>query len=566
MVAGLDGPVTLLDVKEVGKTLDLEDRSTARGPLAFSPDGSRLATGGSEGEVVVWDTATGKEVARGERHEHPVFCIAFSPDGRTIASGSSDSVVRLREAQNGVDRTPHTGHTDTVCGVVYASDGKRIVSCDYGTSVRVWDALDGSEVQTLSGSGAVAVSHDGMRIACGGPEGSLQVFEASSGRLESRLDAASYGVNIGPLRFSPNGRGVLVNDGGGNLDLWDIGRGSCREWAPTFHEAVTGVALTHDGTRCLLSTKDGPLACFSWHTEKCEWTAGSATGAEAVTVSPDGRIVATLSSKGVVRWFSVADGTPLGVIDPRLPRPRMETSGDRCRLEFAPNGRVLVAMDARGVLRLYELATGGVMCSFARKTTQAFGFAVAPRGARAATGEQDGTVLVWNLLALHDDSLGLDECMRELGSADAATGYRAMSGLYALGPHAVERIAKDVRPAEPREEGLDQLVHDLDSDDPARRGRATDRLREAGEEARASLQGCLDGKPSPEARERAQEILDDLDARRVPDSEGLRAIRAVWVLEGLGSPEARAVLERLAAGAPGARLTSESAAARSRMK
>lgn len=566
-------PATLLDTVDIGKSLALEDKPAARGPVAFSPDGAKLATGGKEGEVVVWDARTGRELARCERHDSPVFCVAFSPDGKTVASGSSDQTVRLWNAETGAELIPHAGHSGSICGVVYSADGKRILSCDYRTSVRVWDARDGTEIQRLEGRGAVAISQDGERIACGGPDNMLQVLEAASGRLEARLDAGAQGVNIGVLRFSPDGRSLLINDGGGNLDVWDIARGTCREWVPRFHEAVTGVAFTPDGKRCMLGTKDGPLACFRWDTEEREWQVEEASGAEAVAVSPDGRVAAVLLVKGEgrsfsVRWYSVRDGRLLGAIEPDATRDRSWTSDDEYRLEFAANGRVLVAMDPRGVLRLYELATGRLMCSFPRETTQAFGFAVSPSAAHAATGESDGTVLVWNLLALDDSSagLGVGDCLRDLSSPDAAVAYRAMCRLRELGTEAVERIAKDIDPAAPAVKPLEALVQELDHTEAGTRELATDALRQAGESARACLEACLADTPTAEARERARQILDDLDAGRIRDMEGLRGIRAVWVLECLGSPEARAVLERLAAGAPGARLTLEAAAALRRME
>lgn len=564
-------PTRILDVGGDHEPIVLEDKPAALGPVAFSPDGLRLVTGGCGGEVVVWSVTTGRPVAHCIRHDAPVFCVAFSPDGTLVASGASDNTVRLWDAQTGAAHVPHRGHSGLVMGVAFTSDGERILSCDSHTSVRVWSARDGQELSYLKGKHVVAVSGDGATIACGGPERSLQIIEASSGRTLTRLDRDPYGVRL--LRFSPDDRSLLISDGGGNLDLANIERGTFREWVPKFHEAVTGIGITPDGERCILGTRNGPLACFSWKTEECLWKVEEVTGAGAVAVSPDGGIVAVLFAKErersfSVQLFSVRDGRTLGTIEPGTARDRSWTSGDEYRLEFAANGRVLVALDARGVLRLYELATGELMCSFQRETQQTFGFAVSPRAAHAATGESDGTVLVWSLLALDDSSagLGVDDCLRDLSSPDAAVSYRAMCRLRALGTETVEWIAKDIDPAAPAGKPLEALVQELDHAEAVTREMATDALRQAGEEARACLETCLADTPTAEARERAQQILDDLDAGRIRDTDGLRAVRAVWVLECFGSPEARAVLERLAAGAPGARLTMEAAAALRRME
>ncbi len=62
---------------------------------AFSPDGKTLAVASREGNVHLWDVATGKLLETLKGHSNSVRAVAFSPDGRTLASGSRDQTIRL---------------------------------------------------------------------------------------------------------------------------------------------------------------------------------------------------------------------------------------------------------------------------------------------------------------------------------------------------------------------------------------------------------------------------------------------------------------------------------------
>src|SRR5262249_8595497 len=66
---------------------------------AFHPDGTRLATGGRDRAVWLWDLERGEEVARLPGHSSYVWSLAFSPDGKTLVSGSGDSTVRLWDTE-----------------------------------------------------------------------------------------------------------------------------------------------------------------------------------------------------------------------------------------------------------------------------------------------------------------------------------------------------------------------------------------------------------------------------------------------------------------------------------
>src|SRR5204863_124610 len=102
--------------------------------LAFSPDGKRLASGGQDGMVMLWDVASGKELHVCRGHRFPVRDLAFSPDGRTLASGEAgdtrdnggdreEGEVRLWDAATGQERGRLRTEQTGVRGVAFSPDG-----------------------------------------------------------------------------------------------------------------------------------------------------------------------------------------------------------------------------------------------------------------------------------------------------------------------------------------------------------------------------------------------------------------------------------------------------------
>jgi hypothetical protein len=139
-----------------------------------------------------------------------------------------------------------------------------------------------------------------------------------------------------------------------------------------------------------------------------------------------------------------------------------------------------------------------------------------------------------------------------------------MQALLAAGGQAVPFLKARLRPAPALDlGGIDRLLADLDSDEFAVREQATRGLRQLGEGARPALRKALAGTASAEQRRRLKALLQELGGVRSP--ELLRELRSVEVLEQVGTPGARQVLESLAGGGADARLTREAKASLERL-
>ena len=131
---------------------------------AFSPDGTRLAAGGADGTVRVYDAATGKRVLLVEQHADWVTAVAFSPDGKRLASASRDKSVRVIDAKTGEAQSAYLGHETLVFAVAWSADGRRVYSGGRDREVHAWEPLaEGKKIDEAGGFGG-----DVLRLVAGG--------------------------------------------------------------------------------------------------------------------------------------------------------------------------------------------------------------------------------------------------------------------------------------------------------------------------------------------------------------------------------------------------------------
>jgi hypothetical protein len=160
----------------------------------------------------------------------------------------------------------------------------------------------------------------------------------------------------------------------------------------------------------------------------------------------------------------------------------------------------------------------------------------------------------------------LDRCWDELASPDAKAAFQAMGEMMELPKETVVLMAGKLQPVPTVEISIiEKLVGELDSDTFNLRQKATKELERLAGQARPALEKMLAKPPSAEAQSRAKKLLEQLDGP-VTSPDELRIIRAVEVLERIGSPEARELLAKLAKGATAARLTVEAAGSLARLK
>jgi hypothetical protein len=288
--------------------------------------------------------------------------------------------------------------------------------------------------------------------------------------------------------------------------------------------------------------------------------------------SPDGRWLAAAggppgmpSGRGKVQVWEMATG--------RLSCTLSGHKGDVTAIAFSADGRILATGAEDQTVRLWDLGGGPERKRLLGHAGTILSLAFTPDDARLAASSPDAPVYIWDVAAVtRRDSprapiaeAQLEAFWQDLANDDPAKAYRAVSALASAPAQTLPLLRKNMRAISlPDANRLQKLLAGLDSEQFAEREKASSELAKLGESAAPALREALERDPSVEASRRLNALLEKATSA-TPSGEPLRDLRAIQVLQFIGTPEARQLLQVLAAGAPDARLTREAKATLGRL-
>jgi WD40 repeat protein len=289
--------------------------------LAWSPDSSRVTSGGWDQTVHVCDAATAEPIlvydghasskARGEGiPEGMIFAVAWSPDGTSIASGSWDKTVQVWDATNGTQIYTYRGHVTSVPAVAWSPDSTRIASASVDGTVQVWEAATGRYAQTFRGHNsyvyAVTWSPDGKRIASGGNDRKVHIWDATTGKL--LLTYENHVSDVTAVAWSPNGTCIASGSSiyEGTVHVWDTTTGVQVQTYEGHSGTLKALSWSPDSTRIASASTDGTVQVWYASTGTEIWTySGHSDQVNAVQWSPDSSRIASAGRDTTVQiWHA----------------------------------------------------------------------------------------------------------------------------------------------------------------------------------------------------------------------------------------------------------------------
>jgi WD40 repeat protein len=404
---GTDGNVRLWDAatqQEIGPPMSSDAKPLAA--VAFSPDGVLVAAGSADGNVQLWDTATGQEAGSAlVTGAAEVAALAFSPDGKLLATGGQDGADRLWDVATGsqVGTTMATG--DAVSALTFGTRGTTLASAESDGATELWNVTTQTQtgaaltVQGSAGVSALAFSPAADALATGNGNGSIQLWNPAGFHQPSAplalgpVGVAAAAAGHAPAAFSADGGLLATSNGHGTVRVWNVTARRPVGLPMGSYHTVTGLALSPDDKTLAVAGSGVQL----WQTatgQRIGTTLPSAGNRRyrAVAFSPDGMMLATLGADGTARIWDVTTQQQAGaamIVD------GPGTAGGA--VAFSPDGRTLAMAGADGQVELWSVATrqrlGKPMPAGPGTAMLAF----SPDGATLATAASDGSVRLWNV-------------------------------------------------------------------------------------------------------------------------------------------------------------------------
>lgn len=445
-----------------------------------------------------------------------VSAIAFAPDGKTLVSASWDKTVRLWDVTNGNEIRSCIGHQAQVECVSFSPDGKQIASAGWDRTLRLWDTATGKEIRQMGehpdGILAITFSPDGKLLASGNQDqknqsGTLHLWDVATGQRVHRLLG-----HLGPVSavtFAPDGKTLASGGIDQTLRFWHV---------------ASGLEVS-----------------------RIERLGGNQNWVFGLAYSPDGKLLAAGSADKLVRLWDTASLKELRQFNAHQDKVRS--------VAFSPDGRTLMSGSIDRTIRLWELASGKERGVIQQHKGGVRAVAFSPDGRTMASGSSDSTVFIGDRYVILNDGqpakadLTADELNHlwtDLAGEDAVKAQRAMTRLAASRQSVLFLQGWLQQAAGTNDKRITQLIADLDHDDFAIRERATTELARVVDQAAPQLRKVLEGSPSAELRRRVEQLLQKVESRIVQSADRLRMIRALELLEQLGTTEARNVIEGLA--------------------
>ena len=392
---GWDNTMRLWDVSTGEQTglIQGDDQFVA---VAWSPDGNTIAASTWGSGVLLFDAATSRRTGELIGNENSILRLRFSPDGTWLASAENgdEATIRLWETGKGTEVASFIAHEGEITNITWSSDSTTLLSAGLSDSVvRAWDMTTdvGNQLFELVGHEYgvydAAWSPDGSEIITAGGDNSLLAWDAENGRLTGTFaDNDNAIIRIIPLTdsnqyifFADIGTILIADAQNGQIALTQdehTDRMNQVAWSPV----ASVVATANDDGTIRLWDGDNGEQIANWHAHDY--------GVYSIVWLPDGSRILSAGGDGALRLWDV---NSQAVIDEWQP-----SQGTIILLALSPDGRLLAAADDSGNIWLLDSNLDEIQQNWQAHSVDITQVAWSPDNTTLATSSMNGAVTIWD--------------------------------------------------------------------------------------------------------------------------------------------------------------------------
>jgi len=395
--------------------------------VAFSPDGTKIFTGDSNGLCGLWNM-NGRILPDFEAHKDSITSVVFSPDGTKILTASRDKTAKLWDL-NGKLIADFDKHNDIVGSAVFSPDGTRVLTISRDNTAKLWDMREQPSMDLRHNDAvtATAFSPDGTQVITVSDDNTVKLW-GLGGNLAANFNKHTKLVNS--AEFSPDGTKILSASADNTAKLWNRSGKLLKNFE---HAAnVNSAVFSPDGDRILTASYDktvklwnlyGSLITnFDQHNDLLHYAIFSPDGKKILTTShdktakiwdlqgqmllnldihdlsvnrpvfsPDGKKIIIVSE--VARLWDLG-GKCLAVF--KSPGPKSIKKYDVTSALFSPDGKQVLTASNNNKAELWDLQ-GHRLLEFTGHKGIVNSAVFSPDGKRILTASVDGTAKMWDL-------------------------------------------------------------------------------------------------------------------------------------------------------------------------
>lgn len=359
--------------------------------VAFSPDGTQLATGDTSGSACLWRVADGQPLAVFKGHNNWVRSFQFSPraEANLLASASHDRTLKIWHTTGECLHTLE-GHEEVVWAMSWRSDGQMLASGGFDRQIRLWDVETGECLNILSGHAsmifAVAWHPDLRTLASGSSDCTIKIWDVETGKC---LQTIQQDAMVLSLAWSPDGEILASGNGDNTVKLWQAIAGTCLATLPGHTSWVWSIVWSPNGQMLASGSQDHTVRIWDAIAGICIKTLqGHTAWIGSVAWSPDGRTIASCSDDRTIRLWDLTG---------QCLRTLHGYAAQVFAIAWNPQLNIIASGTQDSTIRLWDVSSGACDQTLIGHTSGVWAIAWSPDGEMLASGSSDNTVKLWDV-------------------------------------------------------------------------------------------------------------------------------------------------------------------------